>query len=201
MWANELYVVPGATYQAIALQGTVVAWSSNESSGSVFRGDTQGGAKTTLATSQGVVGGIALDGNTTYWVSPEQGAVMRSVGGTVDVFAGGQNSPTAIAVDADSVYWTGNDGSVKKLAKASSGGQPSVIASDAVSPQGIALDETNVYWAETDGASGRVRTAPKGGGKVETIATGQYPFDVAVDASAVYATMQGDGDIIKIPKK
>jgi hypothetical protein len=195
-----LYKVDYATYFTIALQGTTIAWSSDETMGSIFRGDTLGNAKTTVATKQGQVGRIALDGNVTYWVSPQQSAVMRENGGTVEVFAAGQSNPTDIALDADSVYWTCNDGSVKRLAKTSPGGQPTVIAGDALAPQGIALDATNVYWAEND-VGGRVRTAPKGGGKVDTIATGQNPFDIAADASAVYVTMQGDGNIVRIPKQ
>src|SRR5262249_6181758 len=103
-------------------------------------------------------------------------------------------------LDSENVYWTSNDGTVEMLSKASPGGGPTMIASDALSPQRIVADATNVYWAEND-AMGRVRTAPRGGGKVETLATGQYAFAVAVDAGAVYATLQGDGSVVRIPKQ
>ncbi|MFT3774975.1 MAG: hypothetical protein QM820_57235 [Minicystis sp.] len=199
-WPAQSYAHGGAVYFTIAMQGTVIAWSSSETGGTIFRGDSKGSAEMVVASSQGQVSGVALDGSTTYWVSAQQGAILRASGGTVDTFIGGQTSPTDIVLDADTVYWTSNDGTVKALSKSSAGGQPIVIANDAVSPQGIAVDGNNVYWAEAD-VAGRVRTAPKGGGKVETIATGQYPFDIAVDASRVYATMQGDGNIVAIDKK
>ncbi|APR88528.1 hypothetical protein A7982_13877 [Minicystis rosea] len=48
----------------------------------------------------------------------------------------------------------------------------------------------------------RCRTdRPKGGEKIDTIATGQNPFDIAADAGAVYVTMQGDGNIVRIVKQ
>ncbi|APR79343.1 Putative serine/threonine-protein kinase pknH [Minicystis rosea] len=200
MWPLESYKQNSANFLGITMQGTVIAWSSNEGQGTIFRGDTQGGARVPVATMQGQVVSLALDGGTTYWVSPSLLAIMRADTGAPEVFAGDQMSPTDLVVDTDDIYWTCNDGTVKRLAKSSPSGQPVVITSDAISPRGIAVDTSYVYWAEA-ASGGRVRAAPKGGGPIVTLATGEYPFDVAVDADTVYATMQGDGSIVAIRKK
>jgi hypothetical protein len=87
-----------------------------------------------------------------------------------------------IAVDATSVYWTGD--AVRRVPIG--GGTVTTLASGG-QPAGIAVDGTSVYW--TDQADGTIRSAPLHGGNNTLLAAGQKtPMGIAVDGSNVYWT-------------
>jgi hypothetical protein len=97
--------------------------------------------------------------------------------------ATGLSSPTAIALDATSVYWLDDAGTVSKVPKA--GGAVTVLASGLVGPRDLAVDATSVYWTEQQG--GTVRKVGIDGGTVSLLASGlASPDGIAVDASSVY---------------
>jgi hypothetical protein len=127
------------------------------------------GAPTTLVSNQSP-NAITADATNVYWTnlpsSNQDGgaagpAVMKVVatGGnpvTLVALASG-TLPTAIAVDATTVYWIEALGSVRKVAIA--GGPPVTLAGAPENPGGIAVDATSVYW--TDTATGDVYKTAK----------------------------------------
>jgi hypothetical protein len=103
----------------------------------------------------------------------------------------------AFAMDADSLYFTAENGSLYRLAK-TGGSAPQIIAPAAtpgsVYAEGIALDDDNVYWtALGDGVStGAVLSVPKSGGSPNAIAIRQArPTGIAVDDTDVFWSNQG----------
>ena len=96
------------------------------------------------------------------------------------------DSVMAIALDAESVYWTSTT-SVVKVAK--TGGQPvTVVAGQSGGPSSLTLDGTNLYWINR--FSGAIMQAPKSGSPVLQLAADQPSADngIAVDATSVYWT-------------
>jgi len=112
-------------------------------------------------------------------------------------------TPTAIVVDATSLYFTDLAGTVMKAAL--NGDAPTVLASGQASPVAIAVDATSVYWVNfgTAANDGSIMKVALGGGTPVTLASGQsYAWAIALDATSVYWANQGatssDGTIMQV---
>lgn len=170
------------------------------------------GPVTILAEDQYTPTAIAVDASNVYWVNESEvsssnfGAVMSvpkdSDGGvapTVIVQPGATyDTPTGLAVNAASVFFTNNvDSGDVESAPLGGGAPPTVLASGQINPFSITLDENNVYWtnnsASTGGGQGSgadsVASIPLDGGAVTQLATKlNGPTGIAVDSNALYFT-------------
>ena len=133
----------------------------------------------------------------------DDGWVLRlpKTGGDPVVLAGNEPGAFAIAVRADSVYWTRvgtpaanfTDGSLRRLLF--DGSSPATLEANAKLPDAIALDAVSAYWVETGAgpgfSHGSVRSMPIDGGAPTILADAGVawsPGYLAIDNSYVYWT-------------
>jgi hypothetical protein len=112
---------------------------------------------------------MAADDSAVYWTDSGtgdptwSGRVKRAslADGKVDTLSDAP-SPFAIAVDADTVFWTSSaDAGGRVLAQKKSGGPTFVLATDLRRPRGLAVDGTYVYWVNAgDGGICRTEKTP-----------------------------------------
>jgi sugar lactone lactonase YvrE len=157
----------------------------NREGGSVRRVARGGGTPTTLASGLDHPNGIALDASFVYfseWGS--QGSVgigkVPIAGGAVVSLAATHGGVTALAIDADSVYWTTMDGDVVRLSK--KGGAPEKLATRQGDAGCLAVDAASVYWC--DNTKHAILRRDKRTGAVERV--GEPPS--SIDAIALDAT-------------
>jgi hypothetical protein len=121
-----------------------------------------GGAVKTLATAAAGVLRLAVSATDAYFTTADQVVLSTPIpaGGTIATVASTQNSPLAVAVDDEFVYWTTqgtsnrnfNDGTI---VKAPVGGGPTVVLATAqVDPNSITVDATSVYWTNKGSGNG-----------------------------------------------
>jgi hypothetical protein len=144
------------------------------------------------------IGAIALRNNIFYYTDPGNGTVGTFNQGTLamSTLTVDPASPTAIAVDANNVYWTDLlDGTVHQMAL--TGGSPLTIARVGVSlTPSLVVDSTYVYFSD---GQGTVWGVPIGGGPPIALATGQgSSLRLAVDASTLYWTDAVNGTVMKV---
>ncbi len=124
------------------------------------------------------LGQLAVDDAHVYLaVGGGGGSLLRisKTGGVVETFAGDQDGPDSIAIDADAVYWlnagTVDDPSGEVMKRSKSGGPLIALATDQRAflwgLPSLVVDETHGYWAAAD--EGALRRVSKLGGPVQTL--------------------------------
>ena len=127
----------------------------------VFRVPVGGGSvqKLNITSEYGVMSTCAVDVTHVYFTDRSQGPRLQWSDSHVRRLPKGGGAHTNLAielmaningmtVDDTNVYWTTNDGAVRKVAKA--GGPPITLASCEANPARIAVDETHVYRVNRD---------------------------------------------------
>jgi hypothetical protein len=136
----------------------------------------------------------------TMWVaSPNGGSPRTLTDPTV--------SPTAFAIQGDTVYVAsfGNPGSVVGIPKA--GGANVTLVANQAHPGSIAADASGVYWSDwgTAGSWGALMRANLDGSAVTVLLAGEPSnaisiSSLAIDQDDVFWTEQGAGRVMKISK-
>ena len=158
---------PRAVRTVLAVNATQVFWIQD---GTIVRAPKTGGDPTTVAKVQGAkVQQMAADEGAVYWTDSGtgdptwSGRVKRAslADGKVDTISDAP-APVAIAVDADTVYWTSSpDAGGRVMAQKKTGGSTFVLATDQHRPRGLVVDGTYAYWINAgDGSVCRTEKAP-----------------------------------------
>jgi hypothetical protein len=106
-------------------------------------------------------------------------------------FVAAGQSPAALVVDANNVYWlntviVSNQYAWSVMKAPAKGGATTMLASGPLAGQttfwSLAFDATNVYWTN----SAKVMSVPIAGGSPTTVAQSGSPDGLVVDATSIY---------------
>ncbi len=183
-------------------------WFTNTASINKIAKDGSGaGVKVPLVANTNIgYGSLAIDSSYLYW-----GGYISNIVGRVGLdgsnpitLAPSSEFPTSVAVDATSVYWRTNLGSILRKNKDGSGLQTKLAAAAPTWDDGsMLIDADNVYWNEYSHTT--LRSIPKAGGTATTLLTGLPGVAVVADTTGIYWAERGtlannysDGTIKKL---
>lgn len=194
-------------FPELATDGTYVYWS-HQYVGWIKRIPATGGSAITIHPGSGTADIIAMRVHSehVYWAEGEPGTLLSSLwrarlDGSDPIVINPGQSVTAIAVDAENLYWTG----AKEVQRAPvEGGAPTLLVNrDGIFPS-LALDATHVYFSTFYADRiGEIMQVPKAGGTAVALAQVQGLNALSVDGDSVYwsaATEDGAGGIYKLAK-
>jgi hypothetical protein len=194
-----------AQIQSIAVDATYVYWTQGPGSAAgAYRKAFASNATAAIVGAASDPRGIVVDNTDAFWADFADGSITAyaRIGGSpvhlvppVALDAGPSPGPTAIARDANNVYWVDSAaGTVNQMPVTQGplqGGTVLQLAWGQPTPVAIAVDASNVYWVNygTPGTNGSVNKVPIGSdaGAVTPLAPSeQQPSAIAVDATNVY---------------
>lgn len=190
--------------ESIAVDSSNVYWT-NADSGEVMAVPKGGDAPEPLATEQDFPVGIATDGTFVFWLNAGDGKVMKlSRRGIPERLASDQVGLVSLVLDATTVYFSNNIGSISKVSKLGPADDTAPLVSPPSSPHypyDLAVDPTHIYWIRDEKI---MRTSIEDRSiddhterPIETMFIDQgEPLSVAVDTDFVYWTT-GDGFVRK----
>lgn len=200
--ATILATGPAGAYEVVA-DDTHLYWivvGQDAPSARVLRVEKTGGGAQELLELPPRLYGLAMDDThlylSNYSSGGDDGSILRLPKGSAgeEVFGGEEvlvadlHKPTAIAVDAEYVYWGSAtpDGAIRRVPKL--GGLVAEIAAPVNSPSDLAVDGDYVYYTESN--LGRVmRVRCDGTAAPEVLAAGWiWTEAIALDAQNVYFT-------------
>lgn len=195
----------------LTINATSVYWNDYDmpgSTGALWSAPLAGGAAVKLTTyipDVATLGNLAVDDTNLYWVSYTTGTVhaVSIDGGTATDLATGPPGPTAVAVDAQYVYWLNagqsGSGSIMRLPK--KGGAPNTLATLNVDDLrgAIATDTKSIYVRAGSVEGDNLFAVPLAGGTAASL--GAHADDrLALDTDFLYANTIGDGGVVAIVK-
>ena len=156
-----------------------------------------------LATAQGDVEELAIDGDELFWTSKSLGRVAKcetsDCSGTTTVLVDGFGTPVDLALDATYVYWSDgtSPGSVARCARAGCGGVATTLATSQGGLDGVAVSSTLVFFDTPIGIGACPLTGCTGSPQV--VISGSGPDDIATDATYVFAIVGSTIDRCTLP--
>jgi hypothetical protein len=184
-------LVPGdvALAMSVAIDNANVYWLSPsgapDSAGSVGRVSKCGGTSDIISSAEyvdaDVAGCLASQGPDLFWAGGtwDGAGIIGEVPSTGSAppsrpVKNGSLSPSAFAVDEDSIYWT-TEGPPSRLTRTSRTAGSSTLIYEAGSEliPGVALSQDSVFWT---GGPGGVYAAPKAGGSPATLWYSRFNF-------------------------
>jgi hypothetical protein len=141
---------------------------------------------------------VAVDAAHIYWANEGSQTIGRAnIDGTgVDnSFITGVVKPTGLAVNANSIFWSSNEGPIGK-ANVNGSGKNNNFITGPVQSCGVALDSGHVYWGDIAGGNPAYigRAGLDGGSKqlnYVTISPAGFPCGVAVNSANIFWTEPG----------
>lgn len=167
-------IASGQNYpRALVVDATFAYWTSG---GGLFKAPLGGGTATQLLIN-GAGGTLAIDSANVY----AENLKYAKIGGPSVL--GPDPNVQGIAVDATTVYWAADNGTIVSVPIA--GGVETVLATGQSTPYGIAVDSNYVYWVTYNGDT--VMRVPIGGGTPVQMAGSQdHPIGLALDNGVLY---------------
>lgn len=176
---------------AVAVDATYVYWA-DRGTGAVNRRDLDGSNPITLATGQGTVEDIELEGGNVYWTN---GTAVRSVpidGGNEVTIASGEAGPYGITVYSGVAYWTNiGSGAIRMtglMDKTSTPlGAPSVIVNDGI----------DLYWTDAS-SGGDIMTVPISNTQEQQLLDENAPNELAISLGFLYWVRPASAEIVRM---
>jgi hypothetical protein len=162
-----------------------------------------GGAPAIVASYEGEVVDVALDGTNAYWADVLEGTIVTApeAGGEPRALAHDRGLPEQVLVDATSLYWVEKRSeSLWKMPKA--GGAPVKLAQDFAGFAHAVVHGASIAWVNEAAVDGgfRVLSVPAAGGDEQTVSATVDGIDALASDGAHLYWLRG-GAVSEVPQE